>query len=142
MIMSANIIEPVASFEEKTRELCQHLLDDPTFVSAQERIEAFESCEEAQELYHAWQTKTAELHHLHHQGRQPSQADIVEVERLKEAVMDNAVAFDFVEAEDSLNLIFSTVMKMVQKTLQNGRIPTEEELHEHGCCGGGSCGSC
>jgi len=48
------------------------------------------------------------------------------------------VAIGFAESEEILNGIFGTVTQLLQKTLQLGRVPTEEDLSA-GCCGGG-CG--
>ncbi|MDF1816290.1 MAG: YlbF family regulator [Verrucomicrobiales bacterium] len=128
----------IPTLEEKTRELCQFILEDPAYAAASGSIDTFQESEEAQKIYRNWQQKAAELHHMHHEGKEPEQSDIVELERLKQVVMDNQIAADFVEAEDSVNDIFGTVMKMVQKTLQNGSIPTEDDLNE--CCGNSGCG--
>ncbi len=127
--------ETIPTLEEKIQDLCQFLLDDPAFVAAQGQIEAFQDDKAAQEVYQAWQAKGAELHQMQHEGRRPSDSDIVEVERLREAALDNSTAADFCEAEDSINEMFGLVMKYVQKTLQNGRMPTEDDIN--GCCGSG-----
>ena len=137
--MSAVITE-ASTLEEKILELCQFIVDDPAYSEAQGHIEAFESDKSAQDVYRNWQQKAAELHQIHQQGSSPTDADIVEAERLREIVMDNAVANSFCGAEDSLNSIFGTVVKMVQLSLQNGRVPTEADMNE--CCGSGTCGSC
>ncbi|MDF1754349.1 MAG: YlbF family regulator [Verrucomicrobiales bacterium] len=136
--MSTTTETAVVTLEDKTRELCQFILEDPKFAAASGSIDAFQEDKEAQSVYRDWQQKASELHALHHQGKEPEQSDIVEMERLKEIVLDNAVAADFVEAEDAVNEMFSTVMKLVQKTLQNGSVPTEEEMNE--CCNSGGCG--
>ena len=136
--MSTTTETVIPTLEDKTRELCQFILEDPAFAAAFGSIDAFQEDKEAQGLYKSWQEKAAELHHMHHEGKEPSQSDVVEMERLKQTVMDNSVAADFVEAEDSVNDIFGTVMKLVQKTLQNGQIPTEDEMNE--CCSSGGCG--
>ena len=128
----------VLTLEEKTRELCQFLLEDASYAAAQGRIDAFEEDKEAQDLYRNWQKKGSELHHMHQEGREPGEEDIAEMERLKGLLMDNPVGADFIEAEETLNSMFGKVMKMVQKTLQDGVVPSDEDLDE--CCGNSGCG--
>ena len=126
------------SLTDKTRELCQFLLDDPDFGAAQRSIEAFEKDEEAQSLYEDWQRKAGELHQARHEGRELEESEIEELNGLLQQLSDHPVGSDFLEAEESINQIFKTVVKMVQKTLQNGRIPSAEEMSE--CCNSGGCG--
>jgi cell fate (sporulation/competence/biofilm development) regulator YlbF (YheA/YmcA/DUF963 family) len=128
----------VPTLEEKTRELCNFLLEDGGYAAAQGKINAFEEDKEAQELYRNWQRKGSELQHMHQEGREPGEEDIAEMERLKGLVMDHSIGSDFIEAEETLNSMFGTVMKMVQKTLQDGAVPSDEDLDE--CCGNGGCG--
>ena len=128
----------IPTLEEKTRELCQFILEDPVFAAAQGRIETFLENEDATELYGNWQRKASELHQKHHEGNEPSDDEIKEFEGLKAKVLDHPVAADFLEAEDTVNDMFQTITKMVQKTLQNGKIPTDEDLKE--CCGNSGCG--
>ncbi len=117
--------------------MCHFILEDPAFASAQAAIDAFQEDEKAQELYRTWHEKAADLHRKHHEGKKATSGEIAQMESLKDKAMENPIAADFVEAEDLINSIFGTVMKMVQKTLQNGAVPTDEELNS--CCGGG-CG--
>jgi len=135
--MSTTAVTEIATLKEKTRDLCHFILEDPSFASAQGAIDAFQEDEAAQELYRAWQEKAAQLHRKHHEGIKPTSGEIAQMDSLKAKALENSVAADFVEAEDLINSIFGTVMKMVQKTLQNGAVPSDEELNS--CCGGG-CG--
>lgn len=135
--MSTTTETEIATLKEKTRELCHFILEDPAFASAQGAIDAFQEDEKAQELYRVWHQKAGDLHRKQHEGKKPNAAELAQMDALKTKAMENPVAADFVEAEDLINSIFGTVMKMVQKTLQNGAVPTDEELNS--CCGGG-CG--
>lgn len=128
----------VLTLEEKTRELCEFILQDGSYAAAQGRIDAFEEDKEALDLYRNLQRKASELHHMQHEGRDPSEEDISEMDRLRDLLMANPVGSDFMEAEEALNSMFKTVMKMVQKTLQDGSVPSAEELDE--CCGNSGCG--
>ncbi|MEM1295003.1 MAG: YlbF family regulator, partial [Verrucomicrobiota bacterium] len=128
-------LQQATTIEEKARELCQFVLDDAGFASAQGRIELFMESEEAKNVYRAWQEKSHELHAKNQQGMQPTEGDVAELESLKAAVLNNPVAVDFVEAENEMNAIFGSVTKLLQKTLQLGQIPTEEDMKEGECCG-------
>jgi cell fate (sporulation/competence/biofilm development) regulator YlbF (YheA/YmcA/DUF963 family) len=127
--------------EASLRQLCQSIVDDPEFIEAHQRIELFLDSSDAQSVYRAWQEKAHALHMRSHEGDLPNDEELEEFERLRDAVESNSVASGFAEAEDVLNGLFGTVTKMVQKTLQLGRVPSEEDLAGSGCCGsGGGCG--
>ena len=131
----------MASLEEKTRELCEFLVEQEGYQEAWRDIEAFLSDEDAKQAYRAWQERGSAMHRRQHQGVEPTEEEIVELENLKAAVMGNAVAANFVQAEGHMNRIFGTVTKMLQKTLQLGYVPSEVDLMESECCGGhGGCG--
>lgn len=133
-------LQQATTIDEKARELCQFVLDDAGFASAQGRIEMFMESEEAKNVYRAWQEKSHEIQQKSRQGMQPTEGDVAELESLKAAVLSNSVAVDFVEAENEMNDIFGSVTKLLQKTLQLGRLPTEEDMKEGECCGNGGCG--
>ncbi len=134
--------EPATSVDAKARELCQFIVDEASFGEARADIESFLTNDEAQSVYRAWQEKGQELHAMGHQGLQPSDDDLASMESLKDAVAGNAIAAEFANAEQQMNEIFATVTKLLQKTLQLGRVPSDEEMVESGCCGGGGGGGC
>jgi len=127
------------TLEARTREFCQFVLDSPEFSEAQKKIEAFMGDDGARSAYSKLQEKGQELHGMQNGGREPGDADIEAFDQLKQTVLSNPVAADFLQAEDYMNGIFSTVTKHLEKTLQLGRVPTDEDFEESGCCGGG-CG--
>ena len=129
--------------ESKARDLCQFVVDQPEFAAARSNIEAFLEDAEAQAIYRQWQEKGQELHRMSHEGLQPNDQDVQEMERLRQAVLSHPVASEFADAEGEMNGIFSTVTKLLQTTLQLGRVPTAEEMSaDSGCCGGGGGGGC
>jgi cell fate (sporulation/competence/biofilm development) regulator YlbF (YheA/YmcA/DUF963 family) len=135
------MVSPVAqppTIEDKALELCQFVLEQPEFQESWSRIEAFLADPAAQNLYQQWQEASRELAMRERQGLPLTDTDLFAVESRKEAVLENSVALGFAESEEILNGIFGTVTKLLQKTLQLGRVPTEEDLSD-GCCGGG-CG--
>ena len=135
--MSTTITEmEITALNEKVRDLCAFLAADDDFVAAQEQINAFEGDKDAQETYAAWQSTASEMQHRYqNEGVKPSAKQLSDLENLQKKVGENPVAANFVEANDLMNEMFSSVLKPVQKTFQLGRVPTEEELNE--CCGSG-----
>ena len=135
----------LTSLEEKVREFCEFVVEQESFRNAWKDIEAFLDDEEAREAYKIWQEKGSEIHHREHHGIEATEEEELELEELKSAVMGNSVAANFVQAEGHMNRIFGTMTKMLQKTLQRGRVPTADEMAESECCGGhgghgGGCG--
>ena len=136
------MVAPLAetqTIEDKARELCQFVLDQPEFCDSWNRIEAFLADPTAQGLYRDWQEASREIALREREGLPLTDQDLIAVESRKEAVLGNSVALGFAESEDALNGIFGTVTRLLQKTLQLGRVPTAEDLSEGSCCGGG-CG--
>lgn len=132
----------MGSLEEKARDFCEFVVGHEVYQEAWKDIEAFLEDEEAKQAYQAWQEKGAALHHREHHGVEPTEGEVEELQRLKDAVMAHPIAASFLHAEGQMNRIFSTFTKMLQKTLQSGRVPSAEEL-ESGCCGGhGNHGGC
>ena len=138
----AILLEPT-TVDEKARELCQFIVDQPDFSEARRQIETFLEDAEAQAVYRSWQEKAHEIHRMGHEGLQPNEADLQEVDRLRQAVAGHSVASAFAQAEDQMNGIFGAVTKLLQQTLQLGRVPSAEEMNANsGCCGGGGGGGC
>lgn len=133
--MATTTTEGVTSLEDKARELCQFILESPDYLAAQGKIDIFDEDTGAQQLYQGWRETEMELHGKHQEGKEISDAEISDLETKRDAAMENSTVADFAEAEGSLNQMFSTVVKIVQKSLQEGSVPTDEELAE--CCGSG-----
>jgi cell fate (sporulation/competence/biofilm development) regulator YlbF (YheA/YmcA/DUF963 family) len=123
---------------QKTKELCQTLLDEPAMRAIRNRIDAFMDDEQSRAQYDGLVTKGQAL-----QQKQQTSAltgeEIAEFEQSRDALLGNPVARGFLDAQEELRDIQQTVQKYINKTLELGRMPTEEDLHscsEHGC----SCG--
>jgi hypothetical protein len=69
----------------------------------------------------------------------PLSSDEVAVfEKEREALVNNPVARDFLEAQQDMQKVQASVGQYVAKTFELGRTPTEEDFSS-GCCGS-SCG--
>ena len=128
------------TIEDKVKELCQFVVDDPEFGAAREKISTFLTDKDAQTVYRAVHEKGQALHQMQQQGAQPSDTDIAEFESLKEAAVANDVTAAFMDAEGEMNEIFGTVTKYLQKTLQEGKVPEASDFESSECCNEGGCG--
>lgn len=128
----------------KTRELCAHIASDPLFLKLQGNVERFLSDDAARLQYQSVHERGEELHQKQHAGLQLGASEIREFEAAREALLENDVAREFLEAQQELENLQKEIRKYVSLTLELGRIPTAEDLAESagggGCCGGGGGG--
>lgn len=123
---------------EKTRELCNTILAQPNMGAIRKSIDAFLSNDKAREEYESLMEKGQALHEKQHRSLPLTGEEISEFEKQRETVLGNPVARGFLDAQDALQQIQSTIQQHVTKTLELGRLPTSEDF-DHGC-GHGSCG--
>ena len=108
----------VTSIEDKIQELCAAIVADDEVQEARNNAEAFLADEAAVGLYR--QVALA--------GR--------ELEKKAEA---NSAVKEFQTAQQTLQDVAELINAWVTKTLEKGRVPTEEEVFPSGGCGEG-CG--
>ncbi|MFO1477322.1 MAG: YlbF family regulator [Verrucomicrobiota bacterium] len=121
---------------EKTRELCQAILDQPGFRSARKRIETFMADDKAKAQYESVMSKGQALQQKQQQSINLTGGEIAEFEKERDALLKNPVARGFLDAQDEFHSIHHSVNKLVSRTLELGRVPTAEDMDE----GGGECG--
>jgi cell fate (sporulation/competence/biofilm development) regulator YlbF (YheA/YmcA/DUF963 family) len=124
---------------EKTKELCQSIVDQPEMISIRRRIDTFMSDANARGQYEAVMSKGQTLQEKEAQGNQPTSAEIADFEKHRDALLNNLVARGFFDAREELHKIQQSVQKYVSKTLELGRVPLETDFEEEGSCGHG-CG--
>lgn len=141
----SNIAEHSAVLE-KARELCAEIVKDPEVRRLLDDVERFLADDSARLQYQSVHQRGEELHHKQHSGIQLGKVEIKEFEDARAALFDNAVARDFMEAQEKLTALQKEISQYVGLTLENGRVPSAEEIAEAnggGCCGGhGEGGSC
>ena len=123
---------------DKTRELCQAILDQPEMRSARQRIQTFVADEKARAQYDGLMEKGQTLQ----QKQQRSQLTAEEIsafEKEREALLNNPVARGFIEAQEEMHHVHQSSNQFVSKTLELGRMPTESDFEDEGSCGHG-CG--
>ena len=121
---------------QKTRELCETIVQQPQFQSIRQRVEAFLADPEARSQYECLSDLGQQLHDKQHQGLTLTSAEIAAFDRQRETFSRNAVAAAFVQAQEEMQQLQQRIGKYVSKTLELGAVPSEEDL-----AGGGSCGS-
>lgn len=124
---------------DKTRELCETILNQPEFESMRTRIDQFLINDAARSQYQELTEQGEYLHHKQHQGVQLTQEEIEAFEKKRTALMNNPVARGFLDAQDEAFKMRDLVAKYVSKTFELGRVPGESDF-EDGCCGGGGGG--
>ena len=123
---------------DKTLELCQTIVDQPEFQEMRQRIDAFMADEKAREQYETVVSKSERLQHKQQIGQSLSPEEITDFESDRDALMNNAVARGFLDAQQEMQQIQGSVTKYVHKTFEIGRVPEEGDFENcgHGC----SCG--
>jgi cell fate (sporulation/competence/biofilm development) regulator YlbF (YheA/YmcA/DUF963 family) len=124
---------------QKTRELCETIMEQPQFQSIRQRVDAFMANPAAQRQYETLSEVGQQLHEKQHQGHALTGAEIAAFDKQRDAFYSNPVAKGFMDAQEEMQQIQKQVTKLVSKTLELGRVPLEDELSEGGSCGSG-CG--
>ena len=119
---------------EKTIELCNAIVAQPDFGSIRQRIDAFMGDDKSRTQYETVMTKGQALNDKQQRSLPLSGEEISDFEKHREELLANPVARGFLDAQEALHDIQESIQKYVAKTLELGRVPTEEDL------GGGSCG--
>lgn len=124
---------------EKTRELCQSILEHPDFQALRRNIDTFMGDEGAKQEYQGLVERSEELHHKQHQGARLTPEEIDSYEKHRQKVVDNPVAAGFIRAQQEVHQMQESINKYLTKTLELGRVPTQEDLGDGGCGQGCGC---
>ena len=120
---------------QKTRELCQALLEQPNMRSIRQRIDAFMGDDRTRQQYEGLVNKGQALQQKQEMSTPLTGDEISDFERRRDELLRNPVARDFLDAQEELHQVQQSVHRYIHKTLELGRLPTTEEVS------GGSCGS-
>jgi cell fate (sporulation/competence/biofilm development) regulator YlbF (YheA/YmcA/DUF963 family) len=132
-----------SGLDSKIKELCQALLDDVQVQSAREQIDAFLDDDEAREIYASVMQKSEQLQNKQRSGLELTDDDILEYNKLRDRAFADPRVQSFQMSRGFVQEVEDKVVAYVEKTLELGRIPTEEEVVKSGgCCGGGGGGGC
>ncbi len=123
---------------QKTRELCQAIVDQPEFQTIRQQIDLFMANDDAKTQYQFLNERGEYLQHKQMQGSQLTNEEIAEFEQQRDAFVNNPVARGFMEAQQEMHKVQESVSQYVTKTFELGRSPGPEDF-ESGSCGHG-CG--
>ena len=122
---------------QKTRELCQAILDEPDFQATRQRIETFMADDQARAQYDGLMVKGQSLQQKQDMSLPLSGEEVTDFEQHREALLNNPVAKGFLDAQEQLRQMQQSVGEYVSKTLELGRVPGLEDFDSGGC--GHSC---
>ena len=125
--------------ETKTNELCEAILQELQSGGIRQRIDTFLSDATARGAYESLMSRGQALQEKQHHGQPLDPLEISTFEKDRDALLQNPVAAGFLDAQEQMHELQSSVKKMVSKTIELGRIPTTDDLAEGGSCGSG-CG--
>ena len=123
----------------KTRELCQTILDEPSLQALRQRIDHFMADEQTRAQYDGLVTKGQALQQKQQQSLPLTGEEISDFEQHRDSLLNNPVARGFLDAQQELHRVQESIHQYVSKTLELGRLPSEEELSS-GCCSDAGCG--
>jgi cell fate (sporulation/competence/biofilm development) regulator YlbF (YheA/YmcA/DUF963 family) len=124
----------------KTKELCQTILDEPSVRSIRQRIDAFMGDEKTRADYDSLVAKSHALQQKQQNSTALTGEEIADFEQHRDTLLNNPVARGFLDAQEELHEVQHSIHQYVGKTLELGRMPSEEDLS--GGCGGGGGGGC
>src|SRR6266478_5987382 len=111
---------------QKTKELCQAILDQPDMRAIRQRMDAFMGDEAARSLYDGLMAKGQALQQKQQMAQPLSGEEIADFEQHREQLLNNQVARGFMDAQEELHQVQESVQVYVSKTLELGRLPTDD----------------
>ena len=100
-----------------------------------QRIDAFMGDEKSRTQYEGLVNKGQALQQKQQMSMPLTGEEIAAFEQDREQLLKNPIARGFLDAQEELHHVQQSVHQYVSKTLELGRMPTEDEVK------GGSCGS-
>jgi cell fate (sporulation/competence/biofilm development) regulator YlbF (YheA/YmcA/DUF963 family) len=125
--------------QQKTRELCQAIVEQPEFQQMRRQIEAFMGDETAKSQYQTVIDKGEMLQHKQQMGAPLSNDEIGDFQKDRDALVSNPVARGFLDAQEQMHKVQESVGQYLSKTFELGRLPTEEDINGGGCGSGCGC---
>ncbi|MBI5386491.1 MAG: YlbF family regulator [Verrucomicrobia bacterium] len=125
---------------QKTRELCQTILDQPSMVLVRQRIDTFMGDDAARAQYQDLVAKGQALQEKQQHALPLSDEEVREFQSQREQLLQNPVACGFLDAQEQMRAVQHSVNKFLTMTLESGRVPTVEDVEAASCGHGCNCG--
>ena len=123
----------------KTREFCEVLLEEPNVKALRKRIDSFMADDKTREEYDGLVSKGQALQQKQQMSVALTDEEISDFEQHRDALLKNPVARGFLDAQQEMRQVQQSISQYVSKSLELGRLPSEQELSQGGC-GHGGCG--
>ena len=123
----------------KTREFCEVLLEEPNVKALRKRIDSFMADDKTREEYDGLVSKGQALQQKQQMSVALTDEEISDFEQHRDALLKNPVARGFLDAQQEMRQVQQSISQYVGKSLELGRLPSEQELSQGGC-GHGGCG--
>jgi cell fate (sporulation/competence/biofilm development) regulator YlbF (YheA/YmcA/DUF963 family) len=104
-----------------------------------QRIDTFMADEQTKTQYDGLIAKGQALQEKQQQSQPLTGEEIADFEQHRDSLLKNPVAREFLDAQQELHEVQESIHKYVSKTLELGRLPSEDELCSGGC-GDHGCG--
>ena len=124
---------------QKTKELCQAILEEPNIRSIRQRIDAFMGDDKTRAAYDGLVAKGQALQQKQQMSLPLSNEEINDFEKTRDNLLTNPVARGFLDAQEELHGVQESIQQYVSKTLELGRMPTDEDINGGGCGHGCGC---
>lgn len=125
---------------QRTLDLCQAIAEQPDFVALKSKFDSFMDDEPLKFRYQQLNDLGQLLQMKQADGLELKPEEISQFETMREEFLGNPTAQGFLDAQQQMQQLHQTIGKLVEKTFELGRRPTEEDLQDGSCCGGGGCG--
>jgi cell fate (sporulation/competence/biofilm development) regulator YlbF (YheA/YmcA/DUF963 family) len=126
---------------QKTRELCQTILDQPAYQELRQTIRAFLEDSESVLQYRRLCDKQDLIQAKNEGGLGPSDEELSDFEKEETEFLGNPLAAGFIEAQRKMFEIEKTIAQYVRRTFELDRLPVAADFSAEGCgCGSGGCG--
>ena len=123
---------------QKTRELCQIIIEQPEFQGIRRRIDSFMTNEEAKTIYQTVVERGDQLQQKQQMGLPLTDEEVAAFETQRETLVNHPIARSFLDAQQEMHKLQETVGQYVAKTFELGRVPEAEDFSAGSC--GSSCG--
>lgn len=125
---------------QRTLDLCQAIAEQPDFRALKESLDAFMGDERLKFQYQQVNDLGQLLQMKQSDGLALQPEEIAQFESLRQEFLGNPTAQGFLDAQQQLQQLHQAVGKLIDKTFELGRRPTDEDLQDGSCCGGCGCG--
>jgi cell fate (sporulation/competence/biofilm development) regulator YlbF (YheA/YmcA/DUF963 family) len=125
---------------QKTKELCQAILDQPESRSARQRITTFMADAKARTQYDGVMNQSQALQQKQQRSIPLTGEEISAFEKDRDALLQNPVARGFLDAQEHFHNVHQEINQYVSKTLELGRLPTPTDFDTGDCGPGCGCG--